>query len=917
MKFFLYIVFLLFSVNCHSQNHQEQYEIYKYYYDTYNNGDYLKARRILEPLLLIEPDSIYIDQRILLHNIGIVSGKLDQNEDALSYLEMSEKYCDPPSVSPFHLVINYNSRANIYQDLNDFQKSALYFEKALSILNKHKVNSKEYYEYLTMLYLNYGIMNYKRKDYEIANEYLHKSLGLRLGYNLNNIYNIYLNLGKVADRTSKYDKAKEFYKLAIEAIIDKYGKEYYLLRDLYLELAELFILTKEFEKAEANIQKSLDLSLKVYEVHHTDLAAGYQIFGDLYVAQEKYEKALEYYQTALRSIHPGFTGIESNLNPPADGSLNDIWYIDILRSKAQSLYKQSLFEQDIGKSSEFLTIALNTIQTAINVKTNVQNSYASRESRMYLSENEKKLYTDGIKYAIRLCELENEEKYKEDAYYFASLYKANELKKTIYSRQAINRIENRDSLYGELNIVRQSIRQYSNYLLQEEQNLNPDSIKISRWKNELFSLNRLFDSLQAKAQTKDWYDKVHKEIEVLSSEQIQSRLKPDQSLVDYVISSDDADSSREVFMFVLTKNDFYISKYKLDQKFNNSLNYYLNSLSKRPEYNTSLSNYDSLKHASYDLYSKLFYPIEHLLKGAEVIIIPDEDLLILPFESLITNYVKEDIINFSGLPYLINDYCVSYAFSGSLAFQEVNIKVRKPHVTAFAPGIGLISELDNLVLEKAREEINVTAKLFNGDYYYDSNATKTNFLQNNNEKNIFHFAMHSNRELFLETEGYLEFYPDGSDSKLWGYEISFLDIESPLIVLSGCNTGLGMINKGEGVFSLSRNFLEAGAQSVIQTLWSVDDGSSSAIIQEFYKNLARAKKKNISLYRAKKQYLSNASPFFSHPYYWSGIQLLGNTEAVIKAKWKRLAAMGLLLLIAGLIYFVRRRNFRKRTFASD
>lgn len=916
LKFFIIVLFL-FPIKSLAQNKQEQSTAYNNYYYSYLDGEYFKAKNYLEPFLRINPDSLFFSQKDIYHNLGIVSRRLGQNEKSLYFLSMSEKFCDPPTISPYHLVLNYNSRANIYRSLNDFQQSTLFFEKAINILNNYGNNSKKHYEYLSMLYLNYGILNYKRKEYDFANTYLEKSLKLKQQYGYNYLYSVYLNLAKVADRTNNYDQAEKLYKLAIKTIIDKYGKEYFLLNDLYLEFGELLIQTKKFEKAEVYIRKSLDLSLKSLSVHHSESAAGYHTLGDIYNAQEKFEKALEYYQIALNSIHPGLSSIDPMLNPPVEGSLNDIRYIEILNSKGLALYSQSLIEQNIEKSHEFLTIALNTIQLAINVKSNVQNSFPSQESKMYLSENEKELYVNGINYAIALNELEKDEKHKELAYHFASLYKATELKKTIYSRQAINLLEVQDSLYGELNIVQQSIRQYSNFLIQEKSMSKPDSLKISTWNNELFSLNRTYDSLQTQAQTKAWYNKINKEPEILSPGQIQSKLKYNQSLIDYVLFFNEADSSRVVYSFVITKNDFHISKLELDKEFDNSLDYYLSSLSKRPEYNTSLSSYDSLKHASYNIYSKLVHPIKDVLKGKELIIIPDEELLILPFESLITQYSEESIINFSGLPYLINDYCISYAFSGSLAFQDKNLKSYKPRVRAFAPGIGNISDLDNLVLEKSRDEINAVANLFPGEYFYDSVATKSKFLQNNTGNNIYHFAMHSNRELITESEGYLEFYPDEAENKLWGYEISFLDIESPLIVLSGCNTGLGLINKAEGVFSLSRNFLEAGAQSVIQTLWTVDDGSSSAIMQEFYKYLAKGRKKNISLYRAKMEYLETATPFFSHPYYWSGIQLLGNSEALMKAKWQRNIAIGVFLLVVVSIYFGRRRSFRKRSLASD
>ena len=58
-----------------------------------------------------------------------------------------------------------------------------------------------------------------------------------------------------------------------------------------------------------------------------------------------------------------------------------------------------------------------------------------------------------------------------------------------------------------------------------------------------------------------------------------------------------------------------------------------------------------------------------------------------------------------------------------------------------------------------------------------------------------------------------------------------------LAVLSACETGLGTVAGGEGVFGLQRAFHLAGTQTVVASLWSVEVGSTRALMVEFYKNL--------------------------------------------------------------------------------
>ena len=72
-----------------------------------------------------------------------------------------------------------------------------------------------------------------------------------------------------------------------------------------------------------------------------------------------------------------------------------------------------------------------------------------------------------------------------------------------------------------------------------------------------------------------------------------------------------------------------------------------------------------------------------------------------------------------------------------------------------------------------------------------------------------------------------------------------------IFVLSACNTSLGNIKEGEGVFSLARGFFYSGANSVVSSLWNVNDKSTSQIISSFYENLEKGKSKSSALRLAK------------------------------------------------------------------
>jgi CHAT domain-containing protein len=88
-----------------------------------------------------------------------------------------------------------------------------------------------------------------------------------------------------------------------------------------------------------------------------------------------------------------------------------------------------------------------------------------------------------------------------------------------------------------------------------------------------------------------------------------------------------------------------------------------------------------------------------------------------------------------------------------------------------------------------------------------------------------------------------------------------------LVVLSACETGIGAVPSGEGVFGMRRALVLAGAESQVVSLWSVSDASTRELMQAFYGELARGTGRAEALRRAKLRLLQQ--PRFAHPYYWA------------------------------------------------
>jgi CHAT domain-containing protein len=132
-------------------------------------------------------------------------------------------------------------------------------------------------------------------------------------------------------------------------------------------------------------------------------------------------------------------------------------------------------------------------------------------------------------------------------------------------------------------------------------------------------------------------------------------------------------------------------------------------------------------------------------------------------------------------------------------------------------------------------------------------------------------------------------------------------LNADLVVLSAFETGYGDFEQGEGIVSLARSFMYAGTPALVVSLWSVNDMSTSIIMQSFYQNIAAGMPKDKALRQAKLDYIQRAGGNAAHPAFWSPFIQLGDTKAIPlqkKGSWLYWIIGTLcFLVIAGILWF--------------
>jgi len=595
---------------------------------------------------------------------------------------------------------------------------------------------------------------------------------------------------------------------------------------LYRELGTDFIREREYEKAVEVFQRALSLqegSLALRIRNPTilenqrlstidrlaDLANAYRLAGRL-------DQGLEQYQRAFKLVQ------QWGLNYSDEGNflrgMGEIYFQQKNFSEALESFKKAVALAEsqqrpyqITAASRRIADTLRTIgktaeaipyyQRAIDQIESTRSLLESEEYRQSYFEGALRTYGD-IVIALLLSGK------TEEAFNYSERARSRTFLDVLGTRVQLSKVKT--GLFEEERALNERISGIKLKLAAEED--APDNASLRR---ELGAAERAYNTFLARVKKENKEQASLMNVEPLKLDQVQELLDSDTALISYFIAG------RSVRVWIVEKTRMHYVEVQVSRE---QLSKLVKTLR---ESIFALGEREKFTVASTELYKLLVEPALPHVRGKELIIVPHDVLHYLPFHALLGSDGK----------YLIEKYPVYYLSSASL-LQFVKEKRRAGGNKVIAFGNPDLGDPDKNLEFAELEAQEVKAAYPESTVYLRKEATEEKSKVLSPRHDILHFATHAelsendplSSAVLLAKEG-------KEDGRLEVREIFGMDLKANLVVLSGCETGLGKLSTGDELVGLTRAFIYAGTPSVVASLWKVDDSSTAHLMSSFYRNL--------------------------------------------------------------------------------
>jgi CHAT domain-containing protein len=330
-----------------------------------------------------------------------------------------------------------------------------------------------------------------------------------------------------------------------------------------------------------------------------------------------------------------------------------------------------------------------------------------------------------------------------------------------------------------------------------------------------------------------------------SLSEIQRLLGPQTTLVSYFVTAD------KTLAFAISSDSFQVVEIPVKAADLRATIYWFRDFA---------SLRDTMPQGLKQLDTWLIAPIRQYIKTSEVIIVPYGILHYVPFAALT-----------DGRHYFGDDHTI-YQLPSASTLPSLRRRIRIDGNRLLSIAQSQASGLPSL--RYVDEEARSIAKLYDSQLLSTGRATRAEFQKRASAYNLLHIAAHAELNATSPLFSRIQLASDSGNSgaievrEIYGMNLA----RTKLVVLSACESQLGLQSKGDDIVGLNRAFLHAGASSVLASLWTVDDRATSLLMGVFYGHLKQGVSKAAALQAAqiatRRQY--------PHPYYWAAFVLTGD-----------------------------------------